>query len=201
MCTSALYQLKARKIEWFFFFFFKSKKKRHASLVAQWSRICITMSKTQVWSLGWDDPLEKGKATHSSILAWEVPSQRSLVGYSPWGHKGVGYDLATKQQQNPHILFLPCILLLPCWTFTHTGSPGDKVTSLWMEKQKSLEGIMLSETSQRKTNTEWHHLHVESKNYNKLVNITQNKQLHRSREQTTGYHNYYRLLCAGWGTI
>ena len=42
---------------------------------------------------------------------------------------------------------------------------------------------------------------MESKNYNKLVNITQNKQLHRSREQTTGYHNYYWLLCAGWGTI
>ena len=31
--------------------------------------------------------LEKGMATHSSILAWEIPGQRSLEGCSPWGHK------------------------------------------------------------------------------------------------------------------
>ena len=37
-------------------------------------------------------------ATQSSILAWEVPGERSLVGYSLWGHKRVGHDLTTKQQ-------------------------------------------------------------------------------------------------------
>ena len=37
-------------------------------------------------------------ATHSSILAWEIHGQRSLVGNSPWGHKRVGHDLAAKQQ-------------------------------------------------------------------------------------------------------
>ena len=31
------------------------------------------MQETQVRSLGWEDPLEKGKATHSSILAWRIP--------------------------------------------------------------------------------------------------------------------------------
>ena len=31
------------------------------------------MQETQVWSLGWEDTLEKGMATHSSILAWEIP--------------------------------------------------------------------------------------------------------------------------------
>ena len=31
--------------------------------------------------------LEKEMATHSSILAWKIPWMRSLVGYSPWGHK------------------------------------------------------------------------------------------------------------------
>ena len=37
----------------------------------------------EIWipSLGWEDPLEKGTATHSSILAWRIPS-------SPWGQKG-----------------------------------------------------------------------------------------------------------------
>ena len=38
-------------------------------------------------SLGWEDPLEKRKATHSNILAWRIPGQKSLVGYSPWDHK------------------------------------------------------------------------------------------------------------------
>ena len=36
---------------------------------------------------GWDDPLEEGMATHSSILAWKIPGQRRLAGYSPWGRK------------------------------------------------------------------------------------------------------------------
>ena len=37
-------------------------------------------------------------ATHSSILAWKSPGQRSLLDYSPWGHKRVGHDSMTKQQ-------------------------------------------------------------------------------------------------------
>ena len=40
---------------------------------------------TQLQSLGLEDPLEKGMAIHSSILAWKIPW--SLVGFSPWGHK------------------------------------------------------------------------------------------------------------------
>ena len=35
-------------------------------------------------------------STHSNILAWEI--QYSCLGYSPRGHKGVGHDLVTKQQ-------------------------------------------------------------------------------------------------------
>ena len=41
----------------------------------------------RVQSLGWEDPLGKGTATHSSILAWEFHGQRSMAGYSPWDHK------------------------------------------------------------------------------------------------------------------
>ena len=41
------------------------------------------MQETQVKSLGWEDPLEKKMANRSSILAWEIHGQRSLVGYSP----------------------------------------------------------------------------------------------------------------------
>ena len=40
---------------------------------------------TQVQSLGWEDPMEKEMATHSSILAGKFHRQRRLVGYSQWG--------------------------------------------------------------------------------------------------------------------
>ena len=44
-----------------------------ASLVAQLLKNPSAMLETWVRSLGWEDPLEKGKATHSSILAWKIP--------------------------------------------------------------------------------------------------------------------------------
>ena len=43
-----------------------------ASLVAQQVKNPPTMQETWVWSLRWEDPLEKGKTTHSSIPAWTV---------------------------------------------------------------------------------------------------------------------------------
>ena len=44
-----------------------------ASLIAQLVKN-PAMQETGVWSLGWEDPLEKGKATHSSGLVWRIPS-------------------------------------------------------------------------------------------------------------------------------
>ena len=44
-----------------------------ASLVAQTVKNLLAMQKTLVQSLGWEDPLEKGMATHSSILVWRIP--------------------------------------------------------------------------------------------------------------------------------
>ena len=44
-----------------------------ASLVAQMVKNPSAMWETWVWSLGWEDPLEEGMATHSSILAWRIP--------------------------------------------------------------------------------------------------------------------------------
>ena len=43
------------------------------------------MQETRVLSLGQEDPLEKGIATHSSTLAWRI--RCILAGYSPWSHK------------------------------------------------------------------------------------------------------------------
>ena len=50
------------------------------------------MLKTQVQALGWEDPLEKGMATHSSILPGDFHGQRSLVGYSSWGFQRVRHN-------------------------------------------------------------------------------------------------------------
>ena len=49
---------------------------KRASLVAQTVKDPPTMRGTWVRSLGWDDPLEEGMATHSSILAWRIPMDR-----------------------------------------------------------------------------------------------------------------------------
>ena len=54
---------------------------RGASLVAQLVKNHPTMRETWVQSLGWEDPLEKGMATHSSILDWRIP------WISPWSCK------------------------------------------------------------------------------------------------------------------
>ena len=56
------------------------------------------MQETLVQLLGWEDPLEKEMVIHFHILSGEFHGQRSLVGYSPWGHKRVGRNLATQQQ-------------------------------------------------------------------------------------------------------
>ena len=49
-----------------------------------------TMWETWVQSLGWEDPLEKEMAIHSSTIAWKIHGQRRLVGYSPWRCKESG---------------------------------------------------------------------------------------------------------------
>ena len=56
------------------------------SLVAQMVRNPPAMQ-TWVQSLGWENPLKKGMATHFIILPGESHGQRSLVGSSPWGRK------------------------------------------------------------------------------------------------------------------
>ena len=58
-----------------------------ASLVSQMVKNLPTIQETGVWSLGREDPLEKGMATHSSILAWRIPWSEEPEGYSPSGHK------------------------------------------------------------------------------------------------------------------
>ena len=55
--------------------------------MAQTIKSMPVMQETQLQSLDQEDPLEKGMATHSSILAGRIPWTEEPVGYSPWGHK------------------------------------------------------------------------------------------------------------------
>ena len=62
-----------------------------ASLVAQMVKNLPAMQKTQVQSLGWEDPPEKEMATHSSILAWKIswieePGRLQSMGSQRVGH-------------------------------------------------------------------------------------------------------------------
>ena len=50
------------------------------------------MQETGVLSLGWEDPLEKEIATHSSILAWRIPWTEEPDGPQSMGLQRVGYD-------------------------------------------------------------------------------------------------------------
>ena len=58
----------------------------------------LARRETWVQSLGWEDPLEKEAATHSSILAWEILGTEEPGGLQSMESRRVEHDLATKQQ-------------------------------------------------------------------------------------------------------
>ena len=63
------------------------------------------VQETWVQSMGWEDPLEKWMATHSSILAWRISWTEGLVSYCPWGHK----ELDRTEWLLPSLLFIGII--------------------------------------------------------------------------------------------
>ena len=63
-----------------------------ASLVFQRVKCLPAMWETWVQSLGWEDPLEKGMATHSSTLAWKIPWMEEPDRLQSMGLQRVGYD-------------------------------------------------------------------------------------------------------------
>ena len=72
------------------------------------------MQETLVRSLGWEDPLEKGMAPHSSMPG-EVHGQRSLVGYSQWDRK----DSDTTERLNSKACFYPLKDANETWKNVH----------------------------------------------------------------------------------
>ena len=60
--------------------------------MAQWLKRLPAMQETCVRSLGWEDPLEKDMATHSSILAWRIPWTEESGGLKSKGSQRVGHN-------------------------------------------------------------------------------------------------------------
>ena len=60
--------------------------------MAQTVKRLPTMQETWVQSLGWEDPLEKEIATHSSTLAWEIPWMEEPRRLQSMGSQRVGHD-------------------------------------------------------------------------------------------------------------
>ena len=65
--------------------------------MAQWQTICLSIQEMQVQTLGQEDPLEKGMATHSGILAWRIPRIKESGGLQSMGSERGGRDWAHTQ--------------------------------------------------------------------------------------------------------
>ena len=66
--------------------------KKYTSLVAQMVKRLSTIWETRVRSLGWEDPLEKETAIHSSTIAWKIPWTEELGRLQSMGSQRVGHD-------------------------------------------------------------------------------------------------------------
>ena len=87
-----------------------------ASLIAQSVKNLSAMQETQVRSLGGEDPLDKGMATHSSILAWRIPWTEEPGGLRSIGLQKVVHDWAT----NTHSCVCVCIYMIyACRNYTN----------------------------------------------------------------------------------
>ena len=85
-----------------------------ASQVARMVKNLPVMQETTVRSLGWEDPLEKGMATHSSILAWRIPWTEEPGGVQSMVPHRVGHDWVTNNVNRfiNSLPFLACLKTL-----------------------------------------------------------------------------------------
>ena len=90
-----------------------------ASWVAQMLKNPPATQETWVWSLGWEDPLEKGMATHSSILAWRIPWTEEPGGLQSMGSQRVRYNWAMNHSCKVHNTTLQYTYTTVMWS-THT---------------------------------------------------------------------------------
>ena len=74
---------------------FPSQIQGSVSLVAQMVKNLPVIQETLIWSLGWEDPLDKGMATHSRTLAWRTPWMEESGGLQSMESLRVGHTWVT----------------------------------------------------------------------------------------------------------
>ena len=117
-----------------------SHRERVNSLVAQTVKNRPAMQKTRVWSLGWEDPLEKEMATHSSILASRIPWTEEPGRLPSTGLQRVEYNWATKPAQ--HVLSsYPSIHPSSCLWVGHNWATNIFTTLSRSPSQKGAGGL------------------------------------------------------------
>ena len=77
------------------------------------------MQETRVLSLGWKDPLEKGMATHSSILAWRIPQTEEPGGLQSLGSQRVRHNWVTKHATRRELIFNESLLCIQTMVRRH----------------------------------------------------------------------------------
>ena len=96
-------------------------------------RLHLLMQEMRVWSLGWEDPLEKEMVTHFSILAWEIPQTEGSGGLQSMGSQRVAHKLSNSTHTHTH---------------THTQ---------WAQKEMHLHGTNTI-TSGPEVHVSWSHV-------------------------------------------
>ena len=105
-----------------------------ASLVAQKVKNLPAMQETGVWSLGWDDPLEKEMTIHTSTLAWRIPWIQEPAGLQSTGLQRVRHDWATNTHTTSPIqasLMVQMVKNLPAMKETWVQSLGQR--GVWLD--------------------------------------------------------------------
>ena len=85
-------QIKTRFFQFSSFYFCSTMLLSQDFPVAQMVKNLSAMQQTQVRSMGWEDPLEKEMAIHSSIPAWRIPWTEEPGGLQPMGLQRIGHD-------------------------------------------------------------------------------------------------------------
>ena len=115
------------------------------------------MQEMQVWSPGWEDPLEKNIATHSSILAWEMPWRKEPGRLLSMGSQRDGQDWATN-------IFT---LLLYCCTKAKGKGEKERYTHLNTEFQriarKDKKAFLSNQCKEIEEKIEWERLEISSR--------------------------------------
>ena len=116
--------------------------------MAQTVNCLPTMWETQVWYLGWEDPLEKEMVTHFSILAWRIPWTEECGRLQSMGSQRVGHNWATSPSFCFFSVFMDSVSVITghrwyyiilykglehLWISVSEGGPRTNPLGIWMD--------------------------------------------------------------------